>query len=210
VKRLGLARRRMIASLVPDDAEWVVDVGADHGHVAKMVGAVATERMPNRSGRDDVPWVICDGVAAFRRVPCAIIAGMGAHTIAGILDRGPLPDTLIVHTPDDPPALREALAERGYRIDAEGLAWEARRYAEVIRARRGQETATGLRLAFGPVLVEGDSPHLAKHLQITRDYYGKIAKSIGTSDPDRAKWMRDRAEYLHDVMVRRGFASEPL
>src|SRR5690606_9372760 len=146
VVKPGPARREALARLVPP-APLIVDVGADHGHVAHRVGAVATERRPHRAGRGDVPWVVADGLAPFRHVPVAVIAGMGAQTIEGILTRGPRPDVLVAHAADDPPRLRAWLAAHGWRIDAEALAPEGNRWAEVLRAVPGVEPATGFTLA---------------------------------------------------------------
>ena len=107
MNRAGKPRRDLLVRMTPP-GDVVVDVGADHGHVAEALGAIATERMPNRAGRTDVPWVICDGLAAFRRVDVAVIAGMGARTIAGILTRGPTPEVAVLHAQDDPPFLRSS------------------------------------------------------------------------------------------------------
>ena len=155
------------------DAPFIVDVGADHGHVAHALGAIATERMPHRAGRGDVPWVIADGLRPFRSVDVAIIAGMGALTIAGILERGPRPSTAVLHCPDDPPRLRRWLAENHWKIEAEGLAPEGRRVAEVIRVVQGQETASGMDLDYGPLLPA--DPLWGRHLQQLLGHWQSIS-----------------------------------
>lgn len=195
MKRAGRARRQVLASLCPP-ADLIVDVGADHGHVAHLVGAVATERQSHRAGRPDVPWVICDGLSAFRHVPVAIIAGMGANTIAGILARGPRPDVLIAHAPDEPGTLRTWLAAHGWRIDAEALAPEGRRWAEVLRAVPGTESASGLELFFGPRLLEGDDAHLEAHLRHHHGYWAHLAETTAGADPTKHVLSRERADFL--------------
>jgi tRNA (adenine22-N1)-methyltransferase len=195
VKRHGLARRRLLASLVPA-AEVVVDVGADHGHVAAWVGAIATERRPHRSGRTDVRWVIADGLMPFRRVDVAIVAGMGWRTIARILQMGPRPPVAVLHAQDDPPALRRWLASHGWRIDAEGLAPEAGRFAEVVRAVPGQESAGGLLLELGPRLLEGSDPHLRDHLVQLVGYWRGIAARTATSAPEAHQQAAERVSFL--------------
>ncbi|HHO52798.1 MAG TPA: hypothetical protein ENK18_18465 [Deltaproteobacteria bacterium] len=191
MKRNGRARRRVIASLCPE-AEVIVDVGADHGHVARMVGGIATERQPHRAGRPDVPWVIADGLRPFSRVDVAIIAGMGARTIASILEAGPTPPIVVLHAPDDPVTLRRWLAASGWRIDAEALAPEAGRFAEVIRATRGHEPATGPTLDFGPRLLRSDDPWLQDHLAQLLGYHQRLAEATA-----------GRASALHDVATLR-------
>ncbi len=201
MKSAGRARRALLVRMTPK-ADVIVDVGADHGHVAAKVGAIAVERMPNRTGRSDVPWVICDGLAAFRHVDVAIIAGMGAKTIAGILERGPAPTVAVLHAQDDPPALRIWLAENGWTIEAEGLAPEAGRYAEVMRVRRGTETATGMWLAFGPKLLEGQDPLLEAHLAQLHGYWRGLAEQTRGKAPLKHQHCNERAMFLAEQLSR--------
>lgn len=204
MKRAGRARREVLISLCPE-GEVIVDVGADHGHVAAAVGAIATERQPHRAGRSDVRWVIADGLRPFRRVDVAIIAGMGAHTIASILEAGPTPAVAVLHAPDDPIALRRWLASHGWRIEAEALAPEARRFAEVIRAVPGQETAEGMELDFGPRLLRSDDPWLLAHLEQLIGYHGGLAEATADRAPDIAVVASARATFLGgQLAARRG------
>ncbi|MCB9664165.1 MAG: tRNA (adenine(22)-N(1))-methyltransferase TrmK [Alphaproteobacteria bacterium] len=204
MKRAGRARREVLARLVPAGG-LIVDVGADHGHVAHAVGAIATERRPHRAGRPDLPWVVADGLAPFRHVDTAIIAGMGAHTIAGILTRGPLPRVLVAHAPDDPETLRTWLATHGWRVDAEALAPEAGRYAEVLRAVPGEEPATGLTLAFGPRLLEGDDPFLEPHLRHLHRHWSALARQTADHDARVSADAARRADFLRDRLQARGW-----
>lgn len=201
MKRAGRPRRRALAALIPDDPGVLVDVGADHGHVASAVGAIATERMPGRIGRRDVPWVVADGLAPFRYVDTAVIAGMGAHTILGILDRGPRPRrALIVHAPDAPALLRRGLAERGWRIDHEMLAPEARRYAEVIRAIPGREPSTGAHLDLGPRLLVSDDPLLEAHLRVLCAHLSGLEAATRGRDVAKHATTRERLELVEATL----------
>lgn len=205
MKRGGAARRRAIVALCPDDRP-LVDVGADHGHVAHALGGIATERRPRRIRRRDVPWVVADGLAPFREVPVAVIAGMGALTIAGILDRGPRPWVLVAHAQDDPGRLRTYLAAHGWRIDAEQLAREAGRFAEVLRAVPGQEPASGLALELGPRLLEGDDPLLRAWMEHTCRYWAGLKAQTEGHAPEVASRAGRRAAFLQDHLRRRGWA----
>ncbi|NCG17483.1 MAG: hypothetical protein GWP91_00510 [Rhodobacterales bacterium] len=200
MKRAGRARRELLIHMTPQ-AEIIVDVGADHGHVAAAVGAIAVERLPNRAGRTDVPWVICDGLSAFSRVDVAIIAGMGAKTIAGILSRGPTPSVAVLHAPDDPGLLRRWLADHGWVIEAEGLAPEAGRYAEVIRARRGTESSSGLTLEFGPRLLSDGDPLLHAHLTHLHGYWTQLAQQTKGRAPEKHQQQRARADFLGQCLA---------
>ena len=196
-------RLEVIASLVPDGV-FCIDVGADHGHVAQRVGAVATERRPHRAGRKDVSWVIADGLQPFRSVEFATICGMGARTIHRILREGPQPTLgAVVHAQDDPPLLRSLLCEAGWRIDAEALAPEAGRYAEVVRVVPGVEPTSGLERYFGPKLLKGDDPYLIPHLRQVCGYWASIAERTATSAPDVHAAASARVDFLQRQLALR-------
>jgi tRNA A22 N-methylase len=201
VKQRGRARRDLLISLVPPGRR-VIDVGADHGHVAAALGAIATERMPHRRGRKDVRWVVADGLTPFREVDVAIIAGMGARTIEGILERGPRPRVAILHAPDDPQRLRTWLGSHGWRIDREGLAPEGNRFAEVVRAVPGEESATGLELAYGPRLLTTGDPWLVPHLEHHRAFQESLAEQVGPRAPRVREAARERAAFLARALAR--------
>jgi tRNA A22 N-methylase len=199
--RAGQPRTDLVLSLVPPGSV-PIDVGADHGYVAAALGAIATERRPHRRGRAAVRWVVADGLAPFRAVDVAIIAGMGAATIEGILDRGPRPRVAILHAPDDPQRLRGYLAANGWRIDDEGLAPEGNRFAEVIRAVAGHEPATGLELAYGPILLARGSRWLPAHLRHHRDHWARLADQLERRAPERAAAALERARFLTAALAR--------
>lgn len=205
MSRPGQARTDLILAMIPPGA-LVIDVGADHGYVAASVDGIATERQPHRRGRVGRRWVITDGLAPFRRVQVAVIAGMGAQTIEGILARGPRPEVAILHAPDDPQRLRLWLAQAGYRIDAEGLAPEGSRFAEVIRAVPGTELSSGLTLAYGPRLLRGDSPWLVPHLAHHLAYNERLARDLAAHVPERAARFAERATFLERELRRLGGA----
>ena len=200
----SLARFELIASLVPSGAWPVVDVGADHGRVAELVGAIATERAPHRKSAKPLPWVIADGLRPFRHVAVAIVTGMGARTISRILKEAPKPSVaVIVHAPDDPILLRQELAAQGWKIDAEGLAPEAGRFAEVIRAIPGQETSRDATLAFGPCLLRGNDPHLEVHLRQLHGYWSGLASTTRGCAPEKASAFNQYVAFLNQVILDR-------
>lgn len=203
MKLRGAERRAILAELCPRDAELIVDVGADHGHVAAITGAVATERAPHRSGRMDVPWVIADGLAPFRRVPVAIIAGMGHLTIQGILERGPRPELLIAHAQDSPHKLRVYLAAHGWRIEEERIALEGRGYAQVIKASAGEEKAKEWPLWFGPRLLEGDDPHLQAYLEHEYRWYTQVSRATREKAPAKYDEIQAPLAFLRDALTER-------
>jgi len=157
--------------------EVVVDVGCDHGHHTRALGAIGTEREPNRlPARWDIPLVVADGLAPFRQVDVAVITGMGAHTILKILREGPTPKEAIVHAPEHSDRLRRGLAIQGWRIVNERLAPEAKRFAEVIHVERGDEQSSGYELEFGPLLAK-DPLHIDHANQILNHKLSVVKKA---------------------------------
>lgn len=176
-----------LQGLGPDPV--IVDVGCDHGHVAAALGAIGVERRRQRlPDRGDLQLIVADGLTPFRRVDLAVITGMGAETILSVLDAGPRPAVAVLHATERAWALRLGLAARGYRVDAEGLAPEGRGYAEVTRVARGEETATGLTLAFGPKLLE--DPSLPDHVQHERARWQiRAERASGPAREEAEAWL---------------------
>ncbi len=194
--------------MVPTGHAPIVDVGADHGHLAARLSdhaeVFATERAPHRAGRSDVRWVIADGLAPFRQVGVAILAGMGAHTIAGILARGPRPAVAVIHVPDDPPTVRTLLAADGWRIDAEGAVAEGSRLAEVIRVVPGQEPHRGAELRWGPLLAKRPPQAALDHWRRQLPRVQAIAAATKGRDPDKHTRASEDAAWLTACLHRAG------
>ncbi|MFH1467724.1 MAG: tRNA (adenine(22)-N(1))-methyltransferase TrmK [Pseudomonadota bacterium] len=188
----------------------VVDVGCDHGFVARALGAIGTERRAHRlPAHRAVPMVVADGLTCFSHVGVAIIAGMGAAAIARILSLGPRPQVAVLHAPDRPAWLRFWCAGHGWRIDAEGLAPEAGRFAEVIRVVPGEEPHTGLALAFGPLLV--DDPLADAHAAQLSAWWRGIAAQVRGRDPaklaEAEAWIAFLGDLRARIAARRGGAA---
>ncbi len=129
-----------------------MDVGADHGRIARAIGAIATERLPHRIAGPG-PYVVADGLKPFKNVNTVVVAGMGALRIAAILE-GHRPACAVLHAQDDPIVLRRWLARNGWSIVRERLAPEARGFAELIHAEPGDEPSQGAALDLGPQLLD--------------------------------------------------------
>jgi tRNA A22 N-methylase len=197
-------RLALLASMVPP-AEVIVDVGAHHGHLAHAVGALAVEATPACVGRRDVDWIVADGLSALRRVDVAVLAGMGARTIARLIAEGTVPSVVVAHADDDPPLLRRLLTAAGWRVDAERLAGGDRRLAELVRFVPGHEPATGLWLEHGPLLLRSDDPLLPRHLRHQHDHFARLAETIARARPDAAGPAATRAAFFADRLRERGW-----
>jgi len=181
--RRGRARLEAVLQLVPAVRGFTVDVGCDHGMVARALGAVGTERMPERLPRRAGSFVVADGLAPFSDVDVAVVCGMGPDKVLHVLASGPTPRVAVVHSPQGARDLRHGLVAAGWRIDAERLAPEGRGFAEVMRIERGSEAASGLELGFGPRLLERGDPHLAAHASQLLAWWRDLAERVPADAP---------------------------
>jgi len=191
----GRARREIILSLVPPGRS-VVDVGCDHGHTARALGAIGTERRVHRLPRyrGGLRLVVADGLRCFRSVDVAVISGIGAFQIGRILSEGPRPALAVVHAPDRPVALRRWCADNGWRIDAERLAPEGRRFAEVMRIVPGEEPHTGLALDFGPHIPR--DPLAEAHAAQLLGWHRGVLQRVRDHDADKARQALEWCAFL--------------
>ncbi len=191
----GRARRELIQSLVPP-GRMVIDVGCDHGHNTRALGGIGTERRAHRLPRyrQGLRLVVADGLLPFREVDVAVITGIGALQIGTILAAGPRPRLAILHAPDRPAALRRWCAANGWRIDAEGLAPEGRRFAEVMRVVPGEEPHRGLELDFGPKLVS--DPLVRQHAAQLTGWWRGVLDEVAPHSPAKAAEARSWIAFL--------------
>lgn len=183
-------RKEAICALVPPCALGA-EIGADHGIIsAHLLRAGICRRMVvadisaaslakarrlfalhGLEARAD--FRVADGLDALDTpVDAIVIAGMGAQTMQRMLAAGAArigDAALVIQANQDPPGMRRWLAQRGYRIDAERLAREDRRYYIVVRAYRGEAAYTDRELLLGPCLLRERPPMYADYLRWRRD-----------------------------------------
>jgi tRNA (adenine22-N1)-methyltransferase len=133
---------------VPAGARSVADVGAGDGQLARHLAArglrvVASERRPPSYARlrVAVPQLDCrlgDGLEVLRpgEVEGAVVAGMGGHSIARILDASPAVarsfEWLVLQPQQHAERLVAWLDGAGYRVLARDLAAQARHSYTVL------------------------------------------------------------------------------
>ena len=169
------ARLGAIAAMVPR-CECAADIGADHGFLGAHllltgrcasvqfvdISADSLEKARRLIGKlrlsDRAEFLVGDGAAVLTRpVGAAVIAGMGAELITGIIGRGreTLGDAQLILAPNlDAPLVRGFLMENGYRITDEALIREGRRFYPVIAAQPGRAQYDDKQLLVGPILLK--------------------------------------------------------
>jgi tRNA (adenine22-N1)-methyltransferase len=221
------ARLRAVAQMVPRCA-CAADIGADHGFLGAhllLTGRCVRVRFIDisedslRKARrliarlkleDRAEFLVGDGAQALGApVDAAVIAGLGAQTICGILHRGrsALDGARLILAPNsDAPFLRRFLMESGYRIMDEALVCEGRRFYPVILAEAGAVRYTQLELLAGPVLLKkrpGSLAAYAKHRSRV------VEKALRGAQIGAEVWAEDmRRELLLWEEVRHGYGGE--
>ncbi len=179
-------RLSMLYDMVPSCAA-AADIGADHGFLgARLLESGKCERVEfldisepslkkawrlirrcNLMERAD--FTVGDGAAALKNPADAIIiAGMGAPTISGIIERGlsRLEHARLIVQPNiGVNLLRADLARMGFVICDEMIVRMGGRFYIAMAAERGQATYTEKELLAGPVLLEKRPADFAGYVQ---------------------------------------------
>ncbi len=128
------------------------DVGCDHGIVSEYVAkngladivlacdvsAKCLQKAKNRlSGFNNVEFHVADGLKGIQKVDTAVICGMGANTIIGILSDLPYKPYLILGAQRNVEELRVWLAGNGYCFDKDFVVKEDGIFYDIICAKPG-------------------------------------------------------------------------
>lgn len=173
-------RLEVIAKYVSDDSK-VVDIGCDHGLLdiylynnKKDISIIASDINKNALDnaikniekyglKDKIEVIISDGLNNINTndIDTIVMAGMGAHTIVGILYSNAKKlkkvKDIIVQSNNDVDFLRGKITKIGYYIESEELVKDASIIYTVIRFRRGHRFYTKKQLYFGPCLMKDNS-----------------------------------------------------
>jgi tRNA (adenine22-N1)-methyltransferase len=128
------------------------DVGCDHGKVSEYVAESKlaqsvlaldiSEKCLQKAKRrlskfDNVEFHVADGLKGIRQVDTAVICGMGANTIIGILSAIEYKPYLILGAQKNLDELRRWLSANGYAISKDFVVEEDGIFYEIICAQEG-------------------------------------------------------------------------
>lgn len=204
-------RLSAIAKLIPAGSV-VADIGTDHAYlplylvqeqISPRVVASDLNPAPLAQARETVAAFNClhkidlrqgsglDVLSPEDGVDTVVIAGLGGHTIIGILQEGlgrvPGLRRLILQPMNESGALRVWLAHNNFALAHETLALEGNRLYEIIMAMPGQETEKDpFRLSLGPRLLENRPRLLARLLREKIRKMQTVRNSLQRSQSERA------------------------
>lgn len=204
-------RKDAIIALVPQCARGA-EIGADHGQISAGILqagrckqmlvcdiSAASLRKARRlfaslGWEEQAAFAEADGLEAIETpVDAIVIAGMGAKTMTGILERGldRIGDAaLVLQANPGPEDLRAWLCAHGFRIEAETLVYDEGRYYIALRAVKGAEPLTERQTLLGPRLLENRTPLFESYLQHKLD-----CARVGLSDRQK-----QRAEMIEQTL----------
>lgn len=209
------ARLSAIAKLVPP-CECAADIGADHGYLGAyllLAGrcdfvrfvdiseeslAKARRLVAKLHLQDRAEFLVGDGAEPLTvPVGAAVMAGLGAEVIRGILERGraKLSQARLILSPNlDAPMVRRFLMENGYRILDEALVQQGQRFYPVISAGPGAAEYDRLEILAGPVLLEKRPESLQNYAE---HRIRVIEKALPGARKGGESWADDLAEELN-------------
>ena len=145
-------RLKAVCDCIPPCSVFA-DVGCDHGLVSEFVaknGIAKTvlacdiseqclkKAKAKLSEFDNVKFHVADGLKGVEKVDVAVICGMGALTVISILSALDYKPYLILGAQKNVESLRFWLAENGYEIDKDFVAFEDGIFYDIICAKEGK------------------------------------------------------------------------
>ena len=195
-ERIELNPRLLAAAKLMGRCQTVYDVGADHGllplfllqrgaaqrAVLSDISAFSLEKARRNAqkyalghlvtfhigdGLDELTPQEGDGVS---------LCGMGGILQSSLLQKAErLPCPIVLQANSERMALRQALIQKGYRIQDEEIVFDAGRYYSVIRAVPGYSPAlTYAEALFGPVLIQRCDPVFLDFLRWRKRLIDKV------------------------------------
>ena len=195
---LPLDERLSMLSVLTPACTLAADIGADHGFLGASLlqsGHIHTVQFIDISDKslgkarrlvkalnltDRARFTVGDG--AENVDPCAdaaIIAGLGAETIAGIVERGSdrfREMTLILQPNYNADILRRRITAAGFLIVQEDVIRAKGRWYVGIVAKAGERALTEYEIAVGPALLASNHPLLADY---ARFHVRVLQKALG-------------------------------
>lgn len=197
-------RLKQIANYIEDNSN-MVDIGCDHGLLdiyllqnKKNIKIIASDVNKNALNNaknnikkykleDKIKTILSNGLDSIdtTNTDTIVIAGMGSHTIAGILYNNLKKlknvNRLIIQSNNDLDFLRYKVTKIGYYIVKEELVKDAGIIYTIIEFKKGYRFYTKKQLYFGPYLLKENSAlfreKCEQELKKLKQFYPKIPKS---------------------------------
>ncbi len=177
-------RLKKLVELLPSDAYFVADIGADHGFVSKEIldtrSKIKVFASDNKLGPynrlkkalstyQNVIVSLSDGLDALPSdVDTILISGMGGKTISSILlknkEKLNKVKYLILSPHNDLYSLRKEVNSLDFKIIDECFIKDADKFYSIIVYQKGKETLDEIELRYGPIILKNKNVDFQEYL----------------------------------------------
>ena len=198
-------RIEAISQLIDND-ESVIDIGCDHGFLAKMLRIKGNNKLiicsdnkigplnnarNNLIGYDNINFELTDGVDNIDTVcDVCVLAGMGHNTVISIIENNENYfrncKKIIIQVNSVVAQMRQYLSNHKFQIIDECMVYDYK-YYQIMVVKTGQQQLNELQIEFGPVLLEKKGDVFLQCYQKQLSHFQSLLSSLPENHPDRSQ-----------------------
>ena len=210
-------RIEAISQLIDND-ESVIDIGCDHGFLAKMLRTKGNNKLiicsdnklgplnnarNNLIGYDNINFELTDGVDNIDTVcDVCVLAGMGHNTVISIIENNENYfrncKKIIIQVNSVVAQMRQYLSNHKFQIIDECMVYDYK-YYQIMVVKTGQQQLNELQIEFGPVLLERKGEVFLQCYQKQLNHFQSLLSTLPENHPDRSQ-LSKKIEQIKSVL----------
>ena len=210
-------RIEAISQLIDND-ESVIDIGCDHGFLAKMLRTKGNNKLiicsdnkigplnnarNNLIGYDNINFELTDGVDNIDTVcDVCVLAGMGHNTVISIIENNENYfrncKKIIIQVNSVVAQMRQYLSNHKFQIIDECMVYDYK-YYQIMVVKTGQQQLNELQIEFGPVLLEKKGEVFLQCYQKQLSHFQSLLSTLPENHPDRSQ-LSTKIEQIKSVL----------
>ena len=210
-------RIEAISQLIDND-ESVIDIGCDHGFLAKMLRTKGNNKLiicsdnkigplnnarNNLIGYDNIYFELTDGVDNIDTVcDVCVLAGMGHNTVISIIENNENYfrncKKIIIQVNSVVAQMRQYLSNHKFQIIDECMVYDYK-YYQIMVVKSGQQQLNELQIEFGPVLLEKKGDVFLQCYQKQLSHFQSLLSTLPENHPDRSQ-LSKKIEQIKSVL----------
>lgn len=210
-------RIEAISQLIDND-ESVIDIGCDHGFLAKMLRTKGNNKLiicsdnkigplnnarNNLIGYDNIHFELTDGVDNIDTVcDVCVLAGMGHNTVISIIENNENYfrncKKIIIQVNSVVAQMRQYLSNNKFQIIDECMVHDYK-YYQIMVVKTGQQQLNELQIEFGPVLLEKKGDVFIQCYQKQLNHFQSLLSTLPENHPDRSQ-LSKKIEQIKSVL----------
>lgn len=210
-------RIEAISQLIDND-ESVIDIGCDHGFLAKMLRTKGNNKLiicsdnkigplnnarNNLIGYDNINFELTDGVDNIDTVcDVCVLAGMGHNTVISIIENNENYfrncKKIIIQVNSVVAQMRQYLSNHKFQIIDECMVYDYK-YYQIMVVKTGQQQLNELQIEFGPVLLEKKGDVFLQCYQKQLNHFQSLLSTLPENHPDRSQ-LSKKIEQIKSVL----------